>query len=128
MLFACMLVPFLILHFGLTFFVVMMLGFVETQISEEEQTRKECVELTAILVIISQGLISVLVYGGSVLFPLSALFLGFTLVCHHTIKHWNSDFRGETCSCAPFQLKDIRNHETWVVATIVAAIVSAARL
>jgi hypothetical protein len=46
-------------------------------------------------------------------------------VCHHTIIHWRSRFEGETCSCGPFQCKDISNHETWVVASAVAALVSA---
>jgi hypothetical protein len=37
---------------------------------------------------------------------------------------WRSRFGGETCSCAPFQLKDVSNHETWVVAALIAALVS----
>lgn len=118
---------FIAMHFGLSFLAVVILGFLQLRSHNNEQ-QGECYGLSAILIIVSQAVLTILVYQGSVLFPFAALFLAFTLLCHHTIIHWNSDFRGESCSCAPFQCKDIRNHETWVVAALVAAFVSGAQL
>jgi hypothetical protein len=71
-----------------------------------------------------QAFVSVAVLHGNEWFPVAALFVAFTLMCHHSIIHWQSRFEGETCSCAPFQCKDISNHETWVVASLVAGLVS----
>ena len=71
-----------------------------------------------------QAFVAVATLGGTDLFPLAALFVAFTLLCHHAIIHRRSRFDGEVCSCAPFQAKDICNHETWIVASIVASIIS----
>ena len=75
-----------------------------------------------------QAVISVAALGGSEWFPAAALWLAITLLAHHTVIHWNSRFEDETCSCAPFQCKDVSNHETWVVASLVAGTVSLANL
>ena len=112
-----MLAPFLILHFGLTFLLVTAFGYFQVRAREDEE-RVSCLSLAAIIVIVTQAVLSVLVYQGTILFPFAALFLAFTLVCHHAIIHWNSDFR----------CKDIRNHETWVVAALVAAFISGAQI
>jgi hypothetical protein len=122
-----MLAPFLILHFALTFLLVTAFGYFQVRAREDEE-RVSCLSLAAIIVIVTQAVLSVLVYQGTILFPFAALFLAFTLVCHHAIIHWNSDFRREACSCVCFQCKDIRNHETWVVAALVAAFISGAQI
>ena len=80
--------------------------------------------LVAVSLIGIQASVSVIVLRGTSAFPPAALFVAFTLLCHHAIIHWNSRFEGETCSCAPFQCKDVSNHETWIVASLVAAMVS----
>ena len=71
-----------------------------------------------------QAAVSVAALGGSGAFPPAAALVAVTLLCHHTLIHWRSRFEGEACSCAPFQCKDVSNHETWVVAALVAAAVS----
>jgi hypothetical protein len=58
----------------------------------------------------------------------AAVILAISLLCHHAVIHRNSRFDDERCSCAPFQLKDICNHETWVVACVVASVISGARV
>lgn len=115
------------LHFGLSFLTVVVLGLLQLRAADDKQ-KAFTYSLVANLVMLSQGLISILVYGGTSLFPFAALILAATILTHHTIIHWNSDFEDETCSCAPFQVKDVSNHETWVVASFVAAYVSAARI
>ena len=78
----------------------------------------------AICAVCFQALVSLIVFTGSGYFPWTALFVSFTLLCHHAIIHRNSNFEGERCSCTPFQVKDICNHETWVVSSAVAALIS----
>ncbi len=78
----------------------------------------------AVLLIGIQALVSVVALGGTAAFPPAAAFVALTLLCHHTLIHWHSRFEGEACSCAPFQCKDVSNHETWVVVSLVAAAVS----
>ena len=80
--------------------------------------------ILAVSAICLQAFVSAALLSGSAWFPASAVFLAFTLLSHHTLIHWRSRFEGETCSCAPFQLKDVSNHETGVVAALVAALVS----
>ena len=82
-----------------------------------------CKEL-ALAAICIQAFVLILVFNGTCYFPISAVFLALTILCHHAMIHRNSSFEGETCSCAPFQLKDVCNHETWVVASLVAALIS----
>jgi hypothetical protein len=78
----------------------------------------------AVSIIGIQALVTTITLWGTGWFPLGALFVAFTLLCHHTVIHRFSRFEGESCSCAPFQCKDVSNHETWVVAALVAALVS----
>ena len=75
----------------------------------------------AVSIIAAQAIIAVATLAGTEAFPAAAAFVAFTLLSHHTIIHWRSRFEGETCSCAPFQCKDISNHETWVITALVAA-------
>ena len=80
--------------------------------------------ITAVSIIGVQALAALLFLSSTSAFPAAAVFVAFTLLSHHTIIHWRSRFEGETCSCALFQLKDVSNHETWVVAALVAAAIS----
>ena len=82
----------------------------------------------AVTLIGIQAAVSVLSLHATSAFPAAAVFVAFTLLCHHTIIHRHSRFEGERCSCAPFQCKDVSNHETWVVAALVAAAVSQFRV
>lgn len=112
--------------FVVTFCLALLLGYAESRAAERDPTGEEAVPYSraAIAVFIIQALLSLALFAGSILFPVSAFLLAFVILCHHTVIHRNSKFEGETCSCAPFQLKDISNHETWVVACIVAGAVS----
>lgn len=116
--------------FGLAGSLMLCLGYAEKRAAERDETHEEArpYSLAAVAVFVIQALLSIVLFGGSVLFPLAAVYLAFIILVHHAIIHYNSKFEGETCSCAPFQLKDVCNHETWVVASLVAAVVSFARL
>ena len=122
--------------FIVIYIIVITLGFIQipplsllpTNLTTEEtadhlHNAKLC-GLTAVSIIGVQAIIAVAALYGTSAFPIAAVFVAFTLVCHHSIIHRRSTFEGETCSCAPFQCKDISNHETWVVAALVAAAVS----
>jgi hypothetical protein len=89
-----------------------------------DTTSSENYGIVAIATVCIQAFASIALFGGTAVFPLAALFVAFTLLCHHAIIHRRSRFEGEICSCAPFQAKDICNHETWVVAAITAAAIS----
>jgi hypothetical protein len=78
----------------------------------------------AIVALCIQALVSITVFTGTGYFPSTAILLAFTMLCHHAIIHRDSTFEGERFSCTPFQLKDVCNHETWVVSSIVAALIS----
>jgi hypothetical protein len=110
----------IVLYWVVSFLTIIILGFVQT--SNEEN--RPFYSYSAIGLIIVQAVVSVAVYAGTSMFPIAAVVLGITLVCHHAIIHRNSAFEGEMCSCSCFQLKDISNHETWVVACVVAAVIS----
>jgi hypothetical protein len=110
----------LIAYYIVTFIVTLVLGF--QQVSNKEKTG--LFSSLAIGLMITQAIVSVAVFGGDPLFPLTAFLLGATILCHHAVIHWNSDFSGETCACAFFQLKDVSNHETWVVGSVVAGLIS----
>jgi hypothetical protein len=124
--------PLLLAYFILTFFITLLLGYLQTPVgipsTQNETTNSEVYSTLAVAAICVQAFVSMATLGGTDVFPLAAVFVAFTLLCHHTIIHRRSRFEGEVCSCAPFQGKDVCNHETWVVAAFVAAIVSTLNL
>jgi hypothetical protein len=120
-----MMYTFLAIYFCLTFAFTLGFGFLQAQAGDETSSRHST---AAVFLMCVQAVVSVAALGGDVLFPAAALWLAITLLAHHTVIHWNSRFEDETCSCAPFQCKDVQNHETWVVASLVAGAVSLANL
>jgi hypothetical protein len=121
-----MLTEILITYLCLTFVLTLALGFLQTpglpkEIPDGDPAMYSTV---AVSIIGIQALVTTITLWGTGWFPLGALFVAFTLLCHHTVIHRFSRFEGESCSCAPFQCKDVSNHETWVVAALVAALVS----
>jgi hypothetical protein len=115
----------LLVYFALTFVATVWLGYLQTPTGEAEQGGYA---IAAIIALCVQALVSVLFLGWTGWFPAAAVWLAFTLLCHHAMIHRNSRFEGEQCSCAPFQFKDIGNHETWVVAALVAGLISLLRV
>ena len=120
--------PYIIFYLVITFILTLTLGYLQTPTNQIPTTQSETTsELCATLAIASvciQAFITVTVFAGTAFFPAMAFFTAFTLLCHHTVIHRHSRFEGETCSSAPFQLKDVSNHETWVVASVVAGLIS----
>lgn len=111
----------------------LILGYMQTRLPDtmpgagEHETGKEELYATAALVALCvQALVTFAVWGGTVYFPIGAILLAITISSHHAVIHRNSKFEGESCSCVCFQFKDVCNHETWVVCSLVAAVVSLA--
>jgi hypothetical protein len=123
-------VPLLLTYLGLTYLFTLALGYLQTPTvlpsSQPDSNSKnsEIYSTLAVAAICVQAFVSIVSLGGTAWFPAAAAFAAFTLICHHSIIHRNSRFEGETCSCAPFQCKDACNHETWVVAALVASFIS----
>ena len=104
-------------YFILSFFITILLG----------TTQKKADDIFAkmgISFLVAQGALTIICLYGTPFFPAGALWLAFTILIHHALIHSNELFEGETCSCAPFQCKDVLNHETWVVASAVAGFIS----
>ena len=77
--------------------------------------------------VIGLAVLGAVMLSGTEFFYVAALTVAGVLLMHHTVIHWVNDFAerpDEPCGCACFQLKDVCNHETWVVASLVAAAVS----
>ena len=125
--------PYLPELFALIYIVVIALGFLQSPLlvlnltpedADDQAHNAKVYGAIAVSIIAAQAIIAVATLSGTEAFPPAAAFVAFTLLSHHTIIHWRSRFEGETCSCAPFQCKDISNHETWVTAALVAAGIS----
>jgi hypothetical protein len=131
-----MLTEIFIAYLALTYLLTMLLGYLQVpsnsiptetpSLAHPENTAHYSV--LAVSAIGIQALATIVMLWGTGWFPLGALFVAFTLLSHHTIIHRYSRFEGESCACAPFQCKDVSNHETWVVAALVAGLVSLAGL
>jgi hypothetical protein len=126
-------------YFASTYIFTLVIGYLQTPYNHpdcriESQTLATQTENSAwysslaVTAICIQAFISIILFQGTGGFPVAAVFLAFTLLSHHAVIHRNSDFSHETCSCIAFQCKDISNHETWVVSSIIAGVVSLAHL
>ena len=117
-------------YLALTYWITIILGFLQapsipiTDTPQVPQRDPAMYGIIAVFLIGVQASVTVIALGGTSVFPLGALLVAVTLLSHHTIIHRYSRFEGENCSCAPFQCKDVSNHETWIVAAIVAGLVS----
>lgn len=120
-----MLAEILIPCFILACLLSLCLGYKQTPLDEPE--RKEYA-MAALILFIAQALVTLFSLAWTGYFVFGAGWLAFTLLCHHAMIHRNSRFDGEPCSSSWFQLSDIRNHETWIVAAITAGWVSALRI
>jgi hypothetical protein len=121
-----------IVYIVCSFLVIITLGYLQTRRTleslESQPSDSACYGTAALVLLVVQAVVSVALYAGSGIFPIVALAMAFTLICHHAVIHRNSNFEEESCSCICFQCKDVSNHETWAVASLVAAIVSASHL
>ena len=125
---------YLAVYFVVTYFFTLAMGYKQAMSHQglpgtgPVDSDADVCSILAVAAVCMQAFVCLVGLHGSAWFPAAAFFLAFTLLCHHTIIHWGSRFEGETCSCAPFQCKDICNHETWVVATLVAGLISLLRI
>jgi hypothetical protein len=110
-----------IAYWVVTFLATLALGYAQTIYTDNQAFYS----YSAIGLMVVQAVATTAIYAGTFMFSVGAGVLALTLICHHIVIHRNSEFEGETCSCACFQAKDASNHETWIVACIVAAWVSA---
>lgn len=118
----------MITFFILTFLLTLTFGFLQTSTelpdSQAETGYTTNYSALGVLTVCFQAIVSISIYAGTPLFPVAAVIVALTLLCHHAIIHRHSRFEGEVYSCAFFQVKDVSNHETWVVASLVAALIS----
>ena len=56
-------------------------------------------------------------------FVYGAIFLAFMLIVHHILIHYHDDF-SDQYTFLTLQLNDVSNHETWIVASVTAAVVA----
>lgn len=82
---------------------------------------KDKFALVATVLLIAQALNIVLYLSFQERFDILSLSLAACIWVHHWIIHRKDDFKDEY-TLLTFQLKDIQNHETWIVACVTAAI------
>lgn len=111
-----LLAPFVLLAGGATALILPLGSF---QREKGDRFSLGAVALIVLLAVAGTGML-----GWTPFFPLAAATIALVLLAHHTVVHWDHDFGDEACGCACFQCKDVSNHETWVVAALVAAAVS----
>lgn len=120
-----MLTEILLILFGLLFVLTLWLGFQQTP---PDQEQRQGYATAAVILFIAQAIITLFSLAWTGLFVLGAAWLALCLLCHHAVIHRNSRFDGQTCACSCFQLKDIMNHETWIVAALTAGLISVLRV
>lgn len=120
-----MLAEFVLTWFALTFLLIIWLGFAQTPADGEERPEYGT---AAVVVFVGQAAMTLFLLAWTGLFAIGAAWLAFCLLCHHAVIHRNTRFDGQPCSCSWFQCSDVGNHETWVVATVTAGLISALRI
>ena len=76
-------------------------------------------DFVANVLFVAQAVLSFLVWK---LFAFGAFSLAVMLHVHHIIIHWDTDF-SDQITFMTLQLRDVSNHETWIVASLVAALI-----
>jgi hypothetical protein len=89
---------------------------------QDKNLDKACIAAMSLVGLFA--VITVIFLHGTPYFSLGAFATAILLLLHHAIVHRTSEFADEKCSCAPFQCKDVGNHETWIVAAITAGLIS----
>lgn len=100
------------------FAIVYMIVFVFGYFEEKEGDNWS---IMAIVLLIGQGLYIIFYLSFYGYFHLWAISLALAIWIHHMIIHRNTEFKDEI-TLFTFQINDIKNHETWIVACIVAAL------
>lgn len=101
--------------FGIMFMLILICG-----IYQEKSGDKYAI--TAAVLMIADALFIVCVLAFDYQFDILAVTLGINIWIHHAIIHRASDF-SDQITFLTLQLKDISNHETWIVACLTAAAV-----
>jgi hypothetical protein len=120
----------MIIYLVVAYISTLLLGYLQTRKPDTmpgtETNHEDLYATAALTALCVQGIITLVVWGGTAYFPLGAFVLAATISSHHAVIHRHSKFEGESCSCICFQVKDVSNHETWVVCSLVAGVVSLA--
>ncbi len=114
------------IHFAVLFITVAILViFLATK--QRKPRDRFCLAATFLLCVLA-GTSVVLLHGTS-LFPASAFALAALILAHRSIAHFPVDLGAddERASCM-HAARDALNHATWIVAAVVAGVVSACRV
>lgn len=87
-----------------------------------QRTPGDRAAVTGAVAMVAYAVFIVAVLQNEIHFSACCLSLAIVIWIHHILIHWESDFTGQWTFCT-FQLKDISNHETWIVACVVAGTV-----
>jgi hypothetical protein len=124
-----------LVYFGLSFLFILLLGYLQipeppplAHDNPPETKYAAIYRNLALAALTMQGVVSVVVGMGTPLFPVAAAFLALTLLCHHAVVDRYSCSEDESWWWFPFQYKDVSNHDTWVVVSLVAGLVSYLRV
>ena len=91
-----------------------------------QRTTKDRWAYLGIGLLILQALLTLYFLSSTPYFAAGASVLAGTILAHHIVIHWRDDTEEEhdMWSWWVFQLHDIANHETWIVASLVASWIS----
>jgi membrane protein YdbS with pleckstrin-like domain len=106
----------LIVGVGLWIFALVIVTLVGYKQNEEND---RWALMANIMFVVAATVVFLVVHDGF-WFALNAFALAGVLAVHHGIIHRASDFSQEVTCCCRLQFKDICNHETWIVACVVA--------
>lgn len=100
--------------FVLVYLLIVFLGFLQKE-------RGDKYTVMAVVLMIAQACNIVFYLCFEERFDVLALSLAGVIWVHHAVAHRNDSFQHEYTLCT-FQLNDISNHETWIVACVVSAV------
>ena len=116
------------IHF-VVFFVAITILVIFLATKQRKPLDRFCV--TAIVLLCVLAVTSIVLLHGTILFPASAFALAALVLAHRSIVHFPPDLgEGEraTTACVSAVAHDASNHSTWIIAALVAGVVSASRV
>ena len=112
------------IHF-VVFFIAITILVIFLATKQRKPLDRFCV--TAIVLLCMLALTSIVLLHGTNLFPASAFALAALVLAHRSIVHFPPDIDDEpkTTTCMASVAHDASNHSTWIIAALVAGLVSA---